>query len=48
MVGKGHRIAAYTQSEEYLAKKGSMLKSCTATGQFQVLFNTRQRMRAIG
>lgn len=36
MVGKGHRIAAYTQSEAYLAKKGGMLKSATATGQFQV------------
>ncbi|KGB76856.1 dihydrodipicolinate synthase [Cryptococcus deuterogattii 99/473] len=37
MIGKGHRIAAYTQSPEYLAKHGSFLKSCTATGQFQVL-----------
>lgn len=37
MIGKGHRIAAYTQSPEYLAKHGSFLKSCTATGQFQVV-----------
>lgn len=37
MVGKGQRIAAYTQSSEYLAKKGGMLKSVTASGLFQVL-----------
>ena len=36
MVGKGQRIAAYTQSSEYLAKKGGMLKSVTASGLFQV------------
>ncbi|KAK8853287.1 hypothetical protein IAR55_003991 [Kwoniella newhampshirensis] len=37
MIGKGHRIAAYTQSPEYLAKKGTYLQSVTATGNFQVL-----------
>ncbi|WWD19716.1 hypothetical protein CI109_104180 [Kwoniella shandongensis] len=37
MIGKGHRIAAYTQSPEFLAKKGTWLQSVTATGQFQVL-----------
>ncbi|WVO18523.1 hypothetical protein L204_106242 [Cryptococcus depauperatus] len=37
MIGKGHRIAAYTQSPEYLAKKGDSLKAATTTGQFQVL-----------
>ncbi|WVQ66884.1 uncharacterized protein L199_005075 [Kwoniella botswanensis] len=37
MIGKGHRIAAYTQSEEFLAKRASNLKSQTVTGQFQVL-----------
>ncbi|WVW86274.1 hypothetical protein I302_108316 [Kwoniella bestiolae CBS 10118] len=37
MIGKGHRIAAYTQSEEFVAKRASQLKSQTATGQFQVL-----------
>ncbi|WVQ84667.1 hypothetical protein IAT38_006822 [Cryptococcus sp. DSM 104549] len=37
MIGKGHRIAAYTNSPEYLAKQGNFLKSCTVTGQFQVL-----------
>ena len=36
MVGKGQRIATYTQSQEYLAKKGSMLKSYSSSGQFQV------------
>ncbi|KAK6909311.1 dihydrodipicolinate synthase [Kwoniella mangroviensis CBS 10435] len=37
MIGKGHRIAAYTQSEEFLAKRASNLKNQTVTGQFQVL-----------
>ncbi|WVR00115.1 hypothetical protein IAU59_007257 [Kwoniella sp. CBS 9459] len=37
MIGKGHRIAAYTQSQEFLAKRGDSLKASTATGQFQVL-----------
>ncbi|ODN94765.1 dihydrodipicolinate synthase [Cryptococcus wingfieldii CBS 7118] len=37
MIGKGHRIAAYTQSEAYLAKQSASLKASTVTGQFQVL-----------
>ncbi len=37
MIGKGHRLAAHTQSEEYLSKHGARLKSATVTGQFQVL-----------
>lgn len=36
MIGKGQRLAAYTQSEAYLSKHGQ-LKSATATGQFMVL-----------
>lgn len=36
MIGKGQRLAGYTQSEEYVAKH-SQLKNVTATGQFQVL-----------
>ncbi|TYJ57923.1 hypothetical protein B9479_001278 [Cryptococcus floricola] len=37
MIGKGHRIAAYTQSEAYLTKQSASLKASTVTGQFQVL-----------
>ncbi|WWC72113.1 uncharacterized protein I206_106073 [Kwoniella pini CBS 10737] len=36
-IGKGHRIAQYTQSEAFTSKRASALKSQTATGQFQVL-----------
>lgn len=37
MIGKGHRLAAHTQSTEYLAKHGARLQAATVTGQFQVL-----------
>ncbi|WWC91804.1 uncharacterized protein L201_006751 [Kwoniella dendrophila CBS 6074] len=37
MIGKGHRIAQYTQSEEFVAKRSQALKAQTVTGQFQVL-----------
>lgn len=37
MIGKGHRLAAHTQSAEFTAKRGSSLSSVTETGQFQVL-----------
>ncbi|ORY35772.1 dihydrodipicolinate synthase [Naematelia encephala] len=36
-VGKGQRIATYTQTPEYLARRGNSLKASTVTGQFQVL-----------
>ncbi|GFZ48816.1 hypothetical protein JCM24511_06565 [Saitozyma sp. JCM 24511] len=37
MIGKGHRLAAHTQSAEYLARHGARLQAATVTGQFQVL-----------
>lgn len=37
MIGKGHRIAAYTQSPEFLEKRSAQLQKFSATGQFQVL-----------
>lgn len=37
MIGKGQRLAAHTQSKEYLARHGAYLSTATATGQFHVL-----------
>lgn len=37
MIGKGQRLAHYTQQPEYLAKHASFLNSVSASGQFQVL-----------
>ena len=35
MIGKGHRLAVHTQSQEFLSRHN--LQSVTETGQFQVL-----------
>lgn len=37
MIGKGQRLAAHTQSKDYLAKHGQYLQSVSASGAFQVL-----------
>lgn len=37
MIGKGQRIATYTQSAEFVAKRRSQLQSITGSGQFLVL-----------
>lgn len=37
MIGKGQRLAAFTQTPEFLAKRGSYLQNVTETGAFQVL-----------
>lgn len=36
-IGKGQRLAAYTQTPEFLSKRGPQLASVTETGAFQVL-----------
>ncbi|KAL1409037.1 hypothetical protein Q8F55_005861 [Vanrija albida] len=37
MIGKGQRLAAHTQSADFLARHGAGLKQTTVTGQWQVL-----------